>query len=226
MSVQGQPDLCASYWAYHQQRLWDELAAGNFDWPRLLEHHKMTGDEALSADFIAQIQPLCLSSSLSEAALMTRLQDACELARSAFIGAGALQKKLELIYRSRTAKSPKRNQSSPEATPPVALAEGGKLVDAISTDQPAEQKTANLSGLDLQTLASKLAEGTAFSIISVRLRGWAGGPPKRKAPRQVGDVIGTQVFHYNEAELSKYVEHVSQFWRSERAPQGVPIEDV
>jgi hypothetical protein len=193
------------------QTLWDDLAEGRFDWARFLEHHKMTGEEPLSEDFITQIQPLCLTTGLSEAALMTKLQDACEFTRAAFIEIGSMEKKLEIIYRSRSSYSPKRAKSAPAK---VDAPQAEPVIEEAISDseiQPARPTTPNLAGADLQALTSQLTTGQS---------------PKRKADVEEGDVIGTEVFHYNGAELEAYVKHVSRFWRSEREPEGVPIEDV
>lgn len=48
------------------------------------------------------------------------------------------------------------------------------------------------------------------------------------APEEKGiwrfKVIGTKNFLHDDEELDKYLDHVLEWWRGERRPEGVPLE--
>ncbi|POS82707.1 hypothetical protein EPUL_006299 [Erysiphe pulchra] len=42
----------------------------------------------------------------------------------------------------------------------------------------------------------------------------------------IGDIIGTKTFLMNDGDLTEYLNHSMQWWKGERAPQGVPANEA
>lgn len=188
------------------KKLFDTLAKDEFDWNKFLAVHNVEKETMLSDHFIIQIIPIFFSiSNFVSPPAEYSVNSICEVLRTAFLCIGPLQDILELIYRSRTAKKKKKKTKKVTAVEPVVLDDEADIA-ADGVPAPVEDEIESQATVPVALATPKTSQASTVS-----------------AEEEVGRIIGTEKFHYDESLLDAWCVDMLAFWRSEREVRGVSL---
>jgi exonuclease V len=118
-----------------------------------------------------------------------------------------------------------------------SLNDDGIFYDAQSSQSSQSSTQESEQGLSQDSMTVILAHNTLSSLWSLMISEFQLTFPDGAASignilkaeyrtRDSGEIVGSKTFAMDEKELTKYIEHEMQWWKGEREPQGVAIEEA